>query len=58
MGIMVPIVLGAASLIVAIVAFAKAAKAEPSRRTRLVIGGVALLLFTAMFTVQIINSLG
>ena len=56
-GAVIPLVLGVASLVVAVFAFIKAGQAEPERRTRLIVMGVALLLFTGVFAFQIVNAL-
>ena len=52
----IPLVLGVASLLAAIYSFYRMAKGDPSQKTRFLILGIALLLFTGVFVVQIITS--
>jgi len=52
----IPLVLAVISAIAAIYAFYRMAKGDPAQRTRFLFIGIALVLFTGVFVVQIITS--
>jgi len=52
----IPLVLAVMSAIAAIYAFYRMAKGDPAQRTRFLFIGIALVLFTGVFVVQIITS--